>query len=626
MSPDDRVLVPLGHGEPDPALDPALAVLDDDLRRAGDRVRRTHARDGRERPDAVWARGLRARLMAEATAAAEASVAAAVRATPHAAPAGSTNAGRGDRGAYGDRATLPIPTSYDRAPGQVAPRVARRTPTILPAPRWSVLAVAAVLVASVLGLNADRLFPVHAPARVGEASGATLERSGTTAPLAAGTELRPGDTVAVGPGGSAALVLGGGAVRLDAGAAVRIDDLTGGVVLAQLTGRAWHRVDVAAGTAYTVVTGPVRWTALGTAFDLAWLPGGDGVRLLTVEHDVALAGPDLALRVAEGRSALVGIGGPAPDVALDGVSARDLHDPWLLANARLDLAAGYDVGWLATAMLDPTGAPTIAPVATAAPSTAAVTEAPTTALEPTAAPTLKPTPVPTVRPTAAPTAKPTPAPTAKPTPTPSPALASLSLDAVACGGAVLLTWTGDPGPSFHHWTALRAASDFAVPASYPPPAGVTALGASYSKNVGARTFADTSLAAGATAWYRAVGWSADDRSIAASAAKSVTGKPVASLGTTGAVAKAGGADVSWTAYGGPGTCFTYYKVTWSATTDKPSYVGNHDGSHAVGGQGETTTAVSLPSGTWWIRVEAIVATDYGKAVVGASTPVQVTVP
>jgi hypothetical protein len=165
-----------------------------------------------------------------------------------------------------------------------------------------------------------------------------------------------------------------------------------------------------------------------------------------------------------------------------------------------------------------------------------------------------------------------------------------------------------------------------VPASYPPPAGVTALGASYSKTLGARTFADTSLAAGTTAWYRAVGWSADDRSIAASAAKSVTGKSVAPLGPTAATPIAGGANVGWTAYGGPAACFTYYKVTWSRTSDNPSYVGGHDGSHAVGGQGETATTVSLGSGTWWIRVEAIVATDYGKAVVGASTPVQVTVP
>lgn len=625
MSPDDRVIVPIGHDEAESSLDPVLAALDGDLRRAGDRVRRANARDGRERPDDAWARGLRARLLAEAAAVPARAGATGSLGASSGGPAVVAGAARTS---VAHRDGAPVATDYRREPGQVAPRVARRTPTILPAPRWSVLAIAAVLVASVLGLNADRLFPVPAPARVADAAGATLARAGTTAPLAPGTELLAGDTVTVGPDGRAALVLGGGAVRLDAGAVVRIDRLADGVALQQLAGRAWHRVDVTAGTTYTVATGPLRWTALGTAFDLTWLPGGDAVRLLTVQHEVALAGPDLALRVAEGRAAVVGIGGAAPGVAVDGVTARDLRDPWLVANARLDLAAGYEVGWLTTAGLDPTAAPTHLPAGTPAPATDAPPTPGATATSALPAPTVTPSPAATPRPTPSATATPTPVPTVKPTPTPapSPVMAALSVDAVACGGAVLLTWTGDPGPSFHHWTALRAASDFAVPVSYPPPAGVTGLGASFSKNVAARTFADTSLAPGATAWYRAVGWSADDRSIAASPATSVKGKDVVWLGTTGATPRAGGADVSWSAYGGPAACFTYYKVTWSASTSKPSYLGSHDGSHAVGGQTETATSVSLPSGTWWIRVEAIVATDYGKAVVGASEPVQLTVP
>lgn len=595
MSPDDDVLVPFA-GLPE---DPQLAALDAELGLAADRMRRAHARDGRDRPSSAFAGSLRARLLAEA----------AVPAAP--APVAA-----------------PVET-YDRAPAHVAPRVARRTPTVLPAPRWSILGVAAVLVASVLGLNVDRFFPAPAPSRVSESVGATLHRGGTTTALAQGTELRAGDVVAVGDGGRATLALGGSAVRLAEGASVRLDTLAGGIAMEQLAGRAWHRVDVAPGQSYAVTTGTLRWTALGTAFDVAWQADGRRVRILTVQHAVALAGPGLELRVPEGRAAIVDARGDAADVAVDGVGSAEARDPWLVANARLDAAGGFDVGWLTTALADPTTRPSPRPAATPAAGTPAPSlEPPSLEPSPTeAVVTPKPTPVATPKPTARPTPKPTPKPTVAPTPTatPSPELATLSLDAVACHGAVLLTWTGSPGPAFHHWTALRAGSSFAVPATYPPPGGITALDGSYSKNPAAARFADTSLAAGATAWYRAVGWSADDRSVAASSAVSVTGKAVASLGTTGATPKTGGAQLTWTAYGGPGACFTYYKISWSTTSDNPSYLGDNDGATAVSGQGETTAAVGLPAGTYWIRVEAILATDYGKAIVGRSTPVQVTV-
>lgn len=596
MSPDDDVLVPFA-GLP---RDPHLAALDAELELAAERMRRAHARDGRDRPSSAFGGSLRARLLAEA-----AVPVAPVLAAPHA-------------------------ETYDRAPSHVASRVARRTPTVLPAPRWSILAVAAVLVASVLGLNVERFFPAPAPSRVSESVGATLHRGGTTIALAQGTELRAGDVVAVGAGGRATLALGGSAVRLAEGSAVRLDALAGGIAMEQLAGRAWHRVDVAPGQTYAVTTGTLRWTALGTAFDVAWQADGRRVRILTVEHAVALAGPGLELRVPEGRAAIVDAHGDAADVAVDGVGSVETRDPWLVANARLDAADGHGVGWLTTALADPTTRPSPRPAATPAPGTLEPTAAPST--EPSFEPppteaigTPGPTPAATPRPTARPTPKPTPKPTVAPTPTASPGLASLSLDAVACHGAVLLSWTGDPGPAFHHWTALRAGSSFAVPASYPPPDGISALDGSYSKNPAASRFADTSLAAGATAWYRAVGWSADDRSVAASAAVSVTGKSVASLGPTGATPKQGGAQLTWAAYGGPGACFTYYKISWSATSEDPSYLGDNDGSTAVSGQGETAAAVALPAGTHWIRVEAILATDFGKAVVGRSTPVQVTV-
>lgn len=631
MSPDDRmqggphrdeadVLVPFT----DPERDPELASLGAELGRAGERMRRAHARDGRERPSTAFTASLRARLVAEAATPPVPSLGAALaRADAAGADAAGADAAGLDAAVPAMAAAGgPAPETYDRVPSQVSPRVERRTPTILPAPRWSILAVAAVLVASVLGLTVERFLPAPAPARVAEAVAATLVRDGTPLALTAGTELRAGDTVTVTDTGRATLALGGSSVRLAEGASVRLDTLTDGIALEQLAGRAWHRVDVSVGQAYAVTTGRLRWTALGTAFDVSWQPDGRRVRILTVQDDLSLAGPGIELRVPEGRETFVDARSDTPDVTLDRVAARDLDDPWLLANARLDREAGFDIGWLTTTLVDPSVGPT---PTRDAPDPA--TSAPTA--DPSIAPATPATPGPTAPPTTKPTPKPTPKPTVKPTPTatatPASELATLSLNAVACGGAVLLEWGGDPGAEFHHWTALRAESSFEVPASYPPPDGIAALDGSYSKNPSATRFADTSLAPGVTVWYRAVGWSVYDRAVAASAAKSLTGKPVASLGTTGATPKPGGAEVTWTAYSGPAACFTYYKISWSSTSSDPSYLGDNDGAYAVGGQGETYAAVGLPEGTYWIRVEAILGTDYSKAVVGRSVPVQVTV-
>jgi outer membrane biosynthesis protein TonB len=635
MSPEDRmrrdplpvddVVVPFE----DDRLDPELAAIDAELRRASDRMHRAHARDGRERPSGSFAGSLRARLLAEA--------AQPLPAAPSASPAARAGDAPHD---------APHAASYARTPGHVNPRVARRTPTILPAPRWSVLAVAAVFLASVIGLNADRLFGAPAPSRVTAAAAATIERDGAVTPLAPGTELRAGDTVrAAVRGGAASLALGGSILRLEAGAAVRLDTLTATIAVEQLDGRAWHRVDVPDGGAYRVTTGDLAWTAVGTAFDLE--RSGTRARLLTVEHDVLLTGPGVSLRIPEGRDAVVDTAGGDPDVSVNGVDAAAPGDPWLVANARLDHAAGFGTGWLTTAALDasavpspsPSAAPSAAPgspePSTEAPPTIPTTPsvAPTVTPGPTPSATAKATPRPTMtaKPTATPkaTPKPTPAPTAKPTPvptaTPTPGLLALSLAPTSCNGAALLTWSGYPGDTFHHWTILRAPEPFEVPAAYPPPAGITALGASYSKNPSVSSFADATLAPGATAYYRVVAWDASDRSIAASPAKALTGKPVASLGTFGAAAAPGGVDASWGAYGGPGACFTYYKITWSASNPNPSYVGEHDGALPVGDQGATSQYVALPVGTWWIRVEAILATDVGKHVVGKSSVAQVTV-
>ena len=65
--------------------------------------------------------------------------------------------------------------------------------------------------------------------------------------------------------------------------------------------------------------------------------------------------------------------------------------------------------------------------------------------------------------------------------------------------------------------------------------------------------------------------------MAASPAKAVNGKAVLSLGTFGAVAAPGGAETTWSASPGSAGCFSYYKISWSQLTHKPSYLGANDG-------------------------------------------------
>jgi hypothetical protein len=212
-----------------------------------------------------------------------------------------------------------------------------------------------------------------------------------------------------------------------------------------------------------------------------------------------------------------------------------------------------------------------------------------------------------------------------PKPTPAPELGSLALDVTACAGTAFLDWSAFDGAGFHHYVVLRSADSFPVPASYPPPGGVAALDGSFTKDRAATWYADGSLGAGNIAWYRAVAWDAEDRSIAASAAVMAKGKPVAGLGPFGATPVAGGIDATWDPYGGPGACFTYYKVSWSATNPDPSYLGDRDGAMAVGGQGTGAAFVPLEPGTWYVRVEAILVSEAGKLLVGSSNAVQVTV-
>ena len=314
--------------------DPELDDLTLELERAGAGARERSSGLVADGPSPAFAADLRARLLASYPSQA---------ADDHTAPAAErTLAPAAERIAPVAERTTPIAE-------RVVPFVARKSPTILPAPRWTALAVAAALILSVVGFNAS-LFRPEAPTAVARvAAGATLVRDGSRAALAAGTELRVGDQIRVATDGRATVDLGGSQARLAGGAELRIDALAvDRIVVVQLDGRVFHRVVAAPGTTYTVETASLDWTARGTAFDMDREPDGDGevVTLTAIQHGVKLSGPNLLATIDEGRRAVVHLGDGEPDLSTGEVPTQALRDPWLVENARRDLALGYPIGIL----------------------------------------------------------------------------------------------------------------------------------------------------------------------------------------------------------------------------------------------------------------------------------------
>jgi hypothetical protein len=588
--PDDQ---PMTDGLP---FDAELDALDRELTAAGSTARRRldGRRGGATQPDRSFAASLRQRLQATYDSDA--------------------------RPIEPGHDTLPVGSAESR-PVALRPQLARRTPAFLPAPRWSFLAVAAALVIAVVGLSGPGPFPAQPLVVAGESVGATLARGTTESALVGGTELLAGDTVRVAPGGHATLELGAGRVRLDGGAAVRLDRLEGGrVELAQLSGRAWHRVVVPDGGRYRVATASLTWTAAGTAFDLDLAPDASRVRALAIEHDVTAEGPGLRLELVEGRRADIELVAGTPTVSSEVATRAELTEPWLVANARADARLGHPVGAMAellTALASPT--PEASPAASTTPSPAPSLEP---SLEPSAAPS------PTIAPTASPSPTPTPKPTPKPTPTPAPTMGTLGLTATACPGGVVLDWTASDSAAFNHYTTLRAATAD-IPLAYPPEGGAVDFGTSYTTDPAKTDAYDASLEGGLETWYRTMAFDAEDGVIAASTARKVVTKSVVDLGGLDITSPGSGAlDFGWTSFGGSAGCFSYYKLVKSADDATPSYLEGAETIAAIGEQAASAYSVEgwTPGATYWFRLQAIRATSLGKFVVAETAPIQFTVP
>jgi len=518
-------------------------------------------------------------------------------------------------------------------PEPLAPRISRRSPTILPAPRWTALGVAAVLVLSFIGFN-TRLFRPEAPtAEASVALAATLVRDGMASTLVPGTQLRVGDVVRVAADGRATIVIGASEARLSGGAEVRIDVVSADrIILDQIDGRVFHRVLTETGTTYTVETAALDWTASGTAFDVdrESASAGERVTLTAVQHDVRLSGPVLEATIEEGRQAVVLLGDD-PDIATGDVPEAAFHDSWLIENARTDLALGHPLGILDRLDLAQASQVPTAPPSTLSPTPVAsadVTPIPT--VDPTppsaTASTPKPTPRPTAPRTPRPTPKPTPKPTPEPTPAPTPGLGSISLSATACHGGVVLDWGQFGGAGFNHYLVLRSTSA-TIPAAYPPQGGASSVDGTYTTEPGTTDGFDPTGDGGGTIRYRAIAYGAEDHPLAASVVRSVTTKPVKALG--GLTIGQAGASTSfaWSQYGGPAGCFSFYKLAYSADDSTPSYLDGASVAWAGGDLGAGSASVDgLEPGVYWFRLQAIRATSLGKFVVAQTSVVQHTVP
>ncbi len=503
-----------------------------------------------------------------------------------------------------------------------------RTITSIPTPRWAVLAVAAAVIIAVVGVGVRGFVLAPPDATVAVAVDAMLVHDGVTSPLAAGTVLAAGDRIETSPTGRVTVSLAGGAVRLAGGATLRLDTLTPTVVgLTQTAGRVWHRVGADAGT-YRVRTGDVTWTAVGTAFDLERRSDGrgDGVRAIGISHDVQIDGPGLRADLREGGVAVIAIGGGLPDVDLGDATPADLADRWLRSNAEEDLARGWDVGIFRDVLTAEAPSASVEP--TVVPVTATPTpETTTPGTEPPAEATAVPSAEPTAKPTPKPTAKPTATPTPKPTPSPTPTLADLTLTATACPGRfVVLGWSKAGAEGFDHYQTIRSTSTSIAPV-YPPEAPAVAPDALYTTNRTTTSAIDAGLEGGTTYAYRTMAFDADDDAYAASPVKSAKAKAVGDLGALDLIVEEGVLYAEWSAFGGPKTCFSFYKLVVSTDDETPSYL---DGAtHVWAGETMSTgsaVAEALDPGTYYVRLEALRSTESGTLLVAHTGVTSITLP
>jgi hypothetical protein len=479
--------------------------------------------------------------------------------------------------------------------------------------RWVAVGLAASVALALLAYGGGIFSSARAVAVAGDSASAVLIRGGASSVLTSGTELRQSDEIKVGAGGRATLQLGGSYVRMDGGSDVQLESLDPDhLVVSQITGRVYHRVVVPSGGDYQVATATVSWKADGTAFDLDREPtagGGEQVRGLALCDGLDVQGPGLQNSLAEGTSATVALsagGTPAGSAVVGPITAQTLADDWLISNAGMDAALGLPLGQLAALMsptptVSPTTKPTPAPTVRPAHTSAATpTPTPTPTVRPTVTPT--PTPVPTPRPTPRPTPKPTPRPTPRPTPKPTPYrpayLGQLTITHNA-DGSYTFSWPKYTGSGFMYYKLVYG--DYKSTPSYAEGSPYWTCGESQTTN----------------SWTGFI--DPGDYSVRLQVVDEPDGKVIVRSQTNivrltvttpslGALSYHNNGDgtytFTWTAYAA--ASFDSYELVYETDPDcDPSFV-DGSSSWAAPGTGDTSAGpISIPSGTYRVRLQAI---------------------
>ncbi len=582
--------IPFGRAsDPDAA---ALDALATDLAAAGRRARNRRAQVANGRPDPIFSEALRSRLEAVVEA--------------RSVPARSSSASLQAPSAVGSARSIPVVAlAPDMTTGPLTrPRPSAQSNALRQrtgaSRKWVALGAGAMVLAlAAAGLLVGRLTPAAAN-KVGDAAGATLIRGGARQPLVTGAALAVGDEIQVAADGHATLDLGSSQTRLAGGADLRLNLLSGSSdQLDLLAGRAYHRVVLASGGSYSVVTGPYTWTATGTAFDLDRTPGSSGgeqVTLLALEHAVSIDGPGVHRQIPEGSSATVLFGGSgSAGLTVGPIPTSAFSDPWLIDNAKTDESLGYPIGALAGVALAPNDTPLPSPSPSPSPSDSP-SDGPSAS--PSVAPSDSPSDSPSPSPTPGATPSPSPSPSPTPTATPKP---TFNLTGLSCPGGVVLSWTKYTGAGFVKYETRRSGI---------PVASATTFGQNITSGydpIGSTTGSYQTLALGA-----------GGKVLAASPVKSIFGRPQEYLGPLSLTPD--NLNFVWVATRvfGPG-CFSAYWIQYYTSIDLTVHrivvTAANQGNWPVpnvgwtGGQSLTFT------------VSAVRTTTLGDLVVGYSNPV-----
>jgi hypothetical protein len=236
-----------------------------------------------------------------------------------------------------------------------------------------------------------------------------------------------------------------------------------------------------------------------------------------------------------------------------------------------------------------------------------------------ASPTLEETGAPSPTASASPSVTPS-ASAASPSPSASPApsldaegLEVLELEVTGCPGGVALDWSPTSDADFHHYTALRSLEPD-VATAYPPIAPAVDWGRSYGTDRFVTSAVDASLIpSGASFYYRVMAYDEENRPVAASTISRSKPTEVVDLGPL--ILEAGDDGVThigWALFGGPGRCFSAYRVLIGPEGSAPSSTLTVISSQEV----TEVETVGLHAGkTYAVRIDAVRTTTLGSFVV-----------